>query len=943
MERTPSDEALTETIKTLIISRKCPMTIAQVKHDYEELEGKNIPELKIKSLMRFSSTFHMIKPENGEERFDIRYDARARMMRGQKPIKKFNPAMMKSPAVPRTRYTITVNNNNAYQKNLNGNGSMDVRQKLLRNPQPMPKLTMPLSERLKRRGELSPEDIEAANVVKVPDTWFMTAGGSYEKLLNYCQNNNFDPPELKFLDNPLAKGSFKCQVMINGVVYTSYKDFFQSQQEAQEACCKIAVQELKREEELSQNPLDISNDHEIMKKIWQMIRSSIGGVFIKHVANLYIDTYKLSLPENWHEMSLQYEGNLFSFETNAFNEPIIFAKPEADTQNESTKTISTNQKIAKLEFPWNEKLWNVFVTSAFSTNDICGRLIGEKYSDALDKLLTDIEIAMMSHKERPKEIKLSHIYLTAIAECYHRIKVVEINERQAYCICIDNGDYEWISFDDIYSCNSEFLTVAPQAFKLSLFGLEEFEKDPNVSQQPLFQPLVFKSLVGEIMTEKNVWDKSSTSSSSAIPMILYDTSTDEDINLNETLMNTILRSIPIPTLHQKESNQVIVTSIGDDAIYCQLVKSSIYIQQLISDIPKNDLKKHRGFYLDKADKKKIYLVSDVKGKNWFRARLERFSDDQDQLMYYIDHGYKATVKIENIYRLDKLSIVLFSYPPQVLKFGLFNVQITSDVKKRLMALLPSRRQALVKVVTMGNGGLPLVHLFTYICHQDETIMIKINDQFATSLGTELHSFSPNDPLIKLEQRRLKNNGEFIKIHVILVSSPQNFVIQLQDDIVELNNILNEMQLFCNGSDKFKSLEDIKKGECYAVYDEDTRKWVRASAENVINADFIHCLCFDSGNFKTLSLDKMRTLPNQFRKMPKLALKAKLFGVKPKHKDFTPDDAIHFKVMTENKTFPAVIKNITSDRFDQELYEIVLFGKDEKIHETLVKENRALPI
>jgi hypothetical protein len=97
-------------------------------------------------------------------------------------------------------------------------------------------------------------------------------------------------------------------------------------------------------------------------------------------------------------------------------------------------------------------------------------------------------------------------------------------------------------------------------------------------------------------------------------------------------------------------------------------------------------------------------------------------------------------------------------------------------------------------------------------------------------------------------------------------------------------------------------------------------------------------------------------------MPKLAMKAKLHGsycitltcfsstsflfyagVKPKHKDFTPDDAIHFKQLTENKSFPAVIKNVTSDPFDMELYEIVLFGKDGKIHEILFKENRALPV
>lgn len=69
----------------------------------------------------------------------------------------------------------------------------------------------------------------------------------------------------------------------------------------------------------------------------------------------------------------------------------------------------------------------------------------------------------------------------------------------------------------------------------------------------------------------------------------------------------------------------------------------------------------------------------------------------------------------------------------------------------------------------------------------------------------------------------------------------------------------------------------------------------------------------------------------------------ILGVKPKHKDFTPDDAIYFKKLVENSSFPAVIKNIKSDIFDQDLYEIVLFGKEGKIHEVLCQEDRALPI
>lgn len=703
MERTPSDEALTETLKTLIISRKCPMTVAQIKQDYEELEGKNIPELKLQSLMKYNATFHMIKANGGnEDRFDVRYNVRSRMMNGQKTQKSFNPAMiqrsLKNPAVPRNRYAITINNNNPYQKNFNGNNGefqptplIDLRQKLhQKEPLTMPKLTMPLSERLKKKGTLSPEDIKAANSVKISNTWH-AAGGSYEKLLKYCQVEKLDPPELKFLTNPLAKGTFKCQVSVNGKVYMAYKDFHQSKIEAQEACCNVAVQELKREEELLQNPVDFSSDGEILKKIWLMIRSSIGGVFIKHITVLYVDSYNHSLPENWHQLVKEQEGILFNFETNAFNEPILFAIGDIDKNvNLATEVLST-QEVAELNFPWSDKLWNVFVTSAFKTNDISARIIGKEYSDALDKLLNEIEILMMTGRERPTEIKLNHIYLTSIAECYHRIKVVEVSDNQAHCICIDNGDYEWITFEDIYVCKPEFLIVAPQAFKLSLYGLEEFENDPNVAQQTFFEPLVFKSLVAEVMMEKGAWLNNKPA---PIKMILYDTSTEEDINLNQTLMNSILRSTPLPVLHHKDNNQVIVTSIGDDGVYCQLVKSSVYIQQLINNIPKN-VEKYRGLYVDKTDKKKIYLVFDPKVKNWFRARLERLMDGDAHQMNFIDHGYKTLVKTENIYRLDKLSMVLFSYPPQVLKFGMFNVQFTADVKKRLLALLPSGRQALV--------------------------------------------------------------------------------------------------------------------------------------------------------------------------------------------------------------------------------------------------------
>lgn len=104
-------------------------------------------------------------------------------------------------------------------------------------------------------------------------------------------------------------------------------------------------------------------------------------------------------------------------------------------------------------------------------------------------------------------------------------------------------------------------------------------------------------------------------------------------------------------------------------------------------------------------------------------------------------------------------------------------------------------------------------------------------------------FSQNQPLIKLERRQLKNNGEFINLYVSLVSSPLSFVIQLEDDLKQLNEIMGDLQKHCKNSAQFSSLTDIQKGECYAVYDDDSRMWIRLDEKN--NFIFVltsFCIC-----------------------------------------------------------------------------------------------------
>ena len=119
---------------------------------------------------------------------------------------------------------------------------------------------------------------------------------------------------------------------------------------------------------------------------------------------------------------------------------------------------------------------------------------------------------------------------------------------------------------------------------------------------------------------------------------------------------------------------------------------------------------------------------------------------------------------------------------------------------------------------------------------------------------------------------------------------------------------------------------------------------RATVENVCDPTLIHVYLVDFGDFKILSNDKLRLLPQKFRELPKQALKGKLFGLKPKHGDYTPDDAVRFQQLTEHKTFPGVIKQISNDHFTAEsVHEVVLFTDNQKVNDILIEENRALSI
>ena len=70
--------------------------------------------------------------------------------------------------------------------------------------------------------------------------------------------------------------------------------------------------------------------------------------------------------------------HLFSIAKDALMDRVYPNIP--NSQKSDNCPSETKDNDAELTLPWNEKHWNIFVTSVSSTVDIWGRLIGPDYS-----------------------------------------------------------------------------------------------------------------------------------------------------------------------------------------------------------------------------------------------------------------------------------------------------------------------------------------------------------------------------------------------------------------------------------------------------------------------------------------------------------------------------------------------------------------------------------
>lgn len=279
----------------------------------------------------------------------------------------------------------------------------------------------------------------------------------------------------------------------------------------------------------------------------------------------------------------------------------------------------------------------------------------------------------LKNKQSAKTFVVGEIYLVMVNACAYRVRVEKVDEGRKQCLCfgVDEGDRQWYNMDEMYVCQNKFLKLAPQAIRFALHGMEEFD-DNKFAKKHLEDTLLnAPPLIGQIFTKKEDFLalEESSDSEAIVQVVLYDTSTSEDINLNEKIISEVCHDIPAPELPHLELKNVSVSHISDNGnIFIQLEQSGVhYINKLIHKITQSS-HSNKPLPATNQSSSDLYLVYDDETRRWCRGRLiNETKNIKANDMFFVDYGKTKSVPFDKTHRLDSLSPALFTFPPQAME------------------------------------------------------------------------------------------------------------------------------------------------------------------------------------------------------------------------------------------------------------------------------------
>ncbi|NXI63080.1 TDRD7 protein, partial [Anseranas semipalmata] len=715
------------------------------------------------------------------------------------------------------------------------------------------------------------------------------------------------------------------------------------------------------------------------QKVVNILKKYSSGLWANALPKLYQDTYQVKFPEGiLNNLELLSDICIVDYVSNVPKKAILYVKPQRSTDEnlnvtekvqmhdnvkataeqqyeESKERYPENITVPPLTIP-SEGSVSVMVVELNNTNELIIRqYVGKDYSYTQEQMEDDMKAyysqnCTVSQVQSPSVGQLVAVHTEE--EAWLRARIISVEDKRIKVYYVDHGFSEAVESNSVYKLHKQFCSLPFQIAKCRLAGLEVFCDDPVLVKAVELQTCS-KILAVEILEKSD------------IPLfVLYDTSGEDDININATCLKALYdKSFELHLQVDALYTNVRVTSVlSDGSLYCQLPSKGL---SRLSEI----LQKLEDYFLYKQTSDfnvslpfcgKICLLP-CKGK-WARVEITIIHSRRALGVHFMDTGTVATVEVSDLREIPSQFLrEVIAIPPQAIKCcladlppntGMWTPDAVLWLRDNVMncpefSMKKLNCTFLLKVVKQDvSKGIAHVYLFApenfpdmdhsinrqivnadLWKHQKDVFLSvtprgissakaigdavsalqlnrgKLEKSFSDSLEPALEPSSAVSAIDMPPPLPLSKVGGLMDVYVSVACHPGHFVVQPWKELHNLEALMEEMILYYSMAEERPV--NVEKNKLYAAKIEN--QWYRVIIKGILRNGFLSVYELDYGKHELVSIEKVQPLLDTFRKLPFQAIRAQLAGVKSQQ--WSEEASIMFRNRVEKKPLVAQIQAI----------------------------------
>uniref|UniRef100_A0A8C3IJI5 Tudor domain containing 7 n=1 Tax=Chrysemys picta bellii TaxID=8478 RepID=A0A8C3IJI5_CHRPI len=713
--------------------------------------------------------------------------------------------------------------------------------------------------------------------------------------------------------------------------------------------------------------------NDFKQKVAEILFKYSNGLWANALPKVYEDTYKVKFPEDaLNNLDLLSDICTVNQISDSPKKAILYAKPQKyiDENLNATDSVHIHEDLkimveqecsqlmekTKEQCPENimvppliipaEASPSVLVVELNNTNEVVIRYVGKDYSAAQELMEDEMK---EYYNQNPTVLLMQSVSIGQLVavhaeeDAWLRAQIISVEDNRIKVCYVDYGFSEIIENNKVYKLGRRFYSLPFQAAKCKLAGLEVFCDDPVLVK------VVESQTCGKIFAVE-ILEKSD------IPLVvLYDTSGEDDININVACLKALCdKSFELHLQADALYTNVRVTNVcSDGTLYCQVPSKGLAklceILQKLEDY--FQYKQAPEYFISLPFCGKICLFP-YKGK-WARVEITSVHSSRALDVQFMDTGTVASVKVSELRDIPSQFLrEIISVPPQAMKCCLADLprnigMWTPDAVLWLRDTVLNCPDCSIKVAKLDDSkGIAYIYLFTpknfpdpdrsinrQITNADlwkhqKDVFLSVAPSGAspmkgksdTILAPELIGLGlkkslmgsikpapePSSVVPTLDMPPLlplPKPGEHMDVYISVACHPGHFVVQPWQEIHNLEVLMEEMILYYSMAEERPIA--IKKNNLYAAKVEN--KWHRVLIKGILTNGLVSVYELDYGKHELVSIRKVQPLVDMFKKLPFQAITAQLAGVKCKQ--WSEEASIVFRNHVEKKPLVALIQAV----------------------------------